>query len=171
MFPGSRFLDIQEETTGVLICRLERCFDENFGLHARRRETRRRVRLRLKSVGEVTTLPEDTSFRVKIDSLEGADTVINGIDRDLAAIAKRPMRAHEVEAALRITARERIRWTKNGRLRTSGMIMMRRQQIVAINTYAVDDIQALAARPATIDTWRAADGTAPEQGAPSRKAP
>jgi hypothetical protein len=45
---------------------------------------------------------------------------LNNIRRRLDAIAKRPMTSHEVQEALGISARERIRWTKDNRLRTSG---------------------------------------------------
>jgi hypothetical protein len=155
---NSRFLDLHEEGN-ELVCCLGRCFEEHFGLGLRRQETRRKVRLHLKSVGQIAASPTDTPLKlvVESDSSQLIAAVIERIDHDLAAIAERPLTSHEVQDALHITARERIRWTKDKRLRTSGTFTAQRQQIVTMNTYSVNDIRKLYLQPATIEAWRAAD--------------
>ena len=154
---NSLFLDIHKEGN-ELTCDLRRCYEVHFGLSMRRREARRRIRLHLKSVGQLAASSADDCFRVALNSdLLPAIAVIDRIDRDLAAIAKRPLTSHEVQDALHITARERIRWTKDKRLPTSGTFTARRRQIVTINTYLVNDIRELYLQPATIEDWRAAD--------------
>jgi hypothetical protein len=80
------------------------------------------------------------------------------------------MTSHEVQDALNITARERIRWTKDGRLRTSGTFTARRQQVVTFSTYAVAYIEALSLRTETIEAWREADRDAAVR-LPKRKDP
>jgi hypothetical protein len=154
---NSRFLDIHKEGNELACC-LRRCFEEHFGLSLRRQETRRRVRLHLKSVGQIAASSTDACFKFMLntDSLL-VMAAIDRIDRDLAAIAKRPLTSHEVQDALHITARESIRWTKDKRLPTSGTFTARRRQIVTINTYSVNDIRELHLQPATIEGWRAAD--------------
>ena len=146
----------------MLACCLRRWHEAYLGLSLHRRETRRKVFRRLKSVGQIVASSTETSLTVvlKNDATKPIEQIIELIDRDLAVIANRPLTSHEVQDALGITARERIRWTNDGRLRTSGTFTTQRQQIVTINMYAVDDIEKLCAQPATIEAWRDADRAA-----------
>jgi hypothetical protein len=64
--------------------------------------------------------------------------------------------AHLVEQALDITARERLRWTKGGRLRTAGTSKIRRGQQIVLNLYPIDSIEQLIREPQRIQSWREA---------------
>jgi len=155
---SSRFLDIREDRSSFSFC-MQRCFDESLALRMRDSESRRRVRQRLKSVGDIAVSPAGVTIRVAPRDgvgLSAIAPVTEQIDRDLSAIAARTMTSHEVQEALRISARERIRWTKNNRLRTCGTITVRRQQVVTLNTYAPDYIERLYRRPG--NHRRVADG-------------
>jgi hypothetical protein len=129
----------------MLVISFQRCLDQCLTLKIRRREVRRVRRKLLKSAQFDFATMTDGSFSVPCapDRNVVFDAVLNNIGRRLDNIAKRPMTSHEVQEALGISARERIRWTKDNRLRTSGTFTARRQQIVTLNTYAVDYIQSL----------------------------
>jgi hypothetical protein len=79
-----------------------------------------------------------SAYRVRLIETSPLMLCSTIIGRRLDNIAKRPMTSHEVQEVLGISARERIRWTKDNRLRTSGTFTARRQQIVTLNTYAAD---------------------------------
>jgi hypothetical protein len=156
--PKSRFLDIGEHE-GALTFSLARCFAESLGLRLRRQEACGAARSSLKSVGSVSWLTEGQVLI--LDGGEAAGNsiaaVLRRIDRRLERIAVRPLGARMVEEALGITARERSRWTKDGRLTRAGTELIRRHQLIALSTYAVDEIARLTAEPETIRAWRDAD--------------
>jgi hypothetical protein len=60
-------------------------------------------------------------------------------------------------AALNITKRERLRWTKDGRLPRSGAVLVKRAHVVAVPTYAVSLVEELMALPAILAIWRDQD--------------
>jgi hypothetical protein len=156
---SSRFLDVREDGDHFSFC-LRRCFDERLALRLRHHEARRKVRLRLKSIGDITVFSTDAMFRVAPHvtvRFEAIAAIRERIDRDLAAIAERPMTSHEVQEALQITAKERIRWTKDNRLRACGTITARRQQVMTFRVYAPAYIQELSGQPEIIEAWRNAD--------------
>jgi hypothetical protein len=162
--PSSRFLDL-EESAGRLIFSMQGCLDRHLGLRLRWPAARRKVRLRLKSVGAVARSPADMVFTVVCNttSLPAIAAALEDIDRDLEALAERPLTSHLVQQALHITSRERLRWTKDKRLRTSGTSKIQRGQTISLAMYPVDDIEQLIRDPAKIQEWREADsgGTGP----------
>ena len=137
---------------------MEACLDRHLGLRLRWPGARRKARLRLKSIGAVPaeragivfTLSNSSASRLAITA------ALNDIDRDLGILAKRPLTAHLVEQALDITARERLRWTKGGRLRTAGTSKIRRGQQIVLNLYPIDSIEQLIREPQRIQSWREA---------------
>lgn len=63
-----------------------------------------------------------------------------------------------MEEILAITGRERIRWTKDGRLQGSGTGDFNRgAQRIQVAFYAFEQIKALASNPALIAEWRDRD--------------
>ena len=86
-------------------------------------------------------------------------TVRSQIEALLEDIAQRPYTAGEVRERLGITNQERLRWTKEGRLRRGGNEIIDRGQKIAVTTYEVASIDALALAPETIELWRLDDGT------------
>ena len=66
-----------------------------------------------------------------------------------------------VEEVLGISARERRRWIKDGRLATSGTGQFKKgKTIFQFYLHRVDDIARLVAHPEIIAKWRAADAEA-----------
>jgi hypothetical protein len=117
----------------------------------------------LKSIAEITASPMRLTFRVVPHEAAGLDAIAAArerIERDLSAIAKRPMTSREVQGALRISAKERIRWAKHNRPHTCGTSAVRRQQMVTLQLYAPEYIQELSRQPDIIEAWRAADRAA-----------
>lgn len=157
--PKSRFLDVDREGTTITFS-FERCFAESLGLGLRREEARRAARMVLKFLGPAR-MPPGACVLI----LDGGDpagdaiaTILNEIDRRLERIAVRPLSARLVEHTLGITARERSRWTKDGRLARSGTDLIRRGQRIALSTYAVSEIARLTNEPKIIRAWRKGDG-------------
>jgi hypothetical protein len=154
----SRFLDVGRQG-GALTFSFTRCFEEALGLNLRRREAHRVAISALKSVGSVSWLAEGRVLIFNGEDLATADvaTALNKIDRRLEKIATRPLSAGMVERALGITARERLRWTKDGRLARVGTNLIRRGQLIALSTYAVREIAHLMDERETIRIWREVD--------------
>ena len=66
-----------------------------------------------------------------------------------------------VEEVLGLSARERRRWIKDGRLATSGTGQFKKgKTIFQFYLHRVDDIARLVAHPEIIAEWRAADAEA-----------
>ena len=64
----------------------------------------------------------------------------------------------EVEALLQISGRERIRWSKDGRLAKSGIGSIRKgKKTIQYSRYPVEEIEFLKHHPEIIEPWRAAD--------------
>jgi len=84
-----------------------------------------------------------------------AETIRNSLKR----MAHLPIEQNRVEAALKISRKECNRWTKDGRLPTSGTLIISRAPNLRIqrSTYAPEVIAGLAAHPERIDAWRAED--------------
>ena len=136
-----------------------RCFTESLGLNLRRREVCRAAKSALESVGSVSWLDEGRVLILDDRELPMGEiaTVLNKIDQRFERIAARPLSARAVEHTLGITARERSRWTKDGRLARAGTNLIRRGQLIALSTYAVSEIARLTNEPETIRVWRNAD--------------
>ena len=75
----------------------------------------------------------------------------------LKVIAKRPYSAKEVCMILGITNRERLRWTKDGRLKRGGNEIIKRGQKIAVITYNTNTVEALAKDQKLIEKWRIND--------------
>lgn len=166
--PKSRFIEIRRQGEALTFS-FERGFEKSFGLSLRRQEAYRATKSILKSVGSVTRLSADLVLVPDDRALIMDDlaSTLNEIDWRLERIAERPLSAHLVERVLGITAQERSRWTKNGWLERAGISLIRRGQLIALSTYAVDEIARLTNEPETIRAWRKADegGHEPDQGA------
>jgi hypothetical protein len=78
----------------------------------------------------------------------------------LARIAWRPLTPRLVAEVLKISGQERVRWTKDGRLPTSGRELVQQRQLIAVPIYAVELIASLAAQPETLTAWRLRDADA-----------
>jgi hypothetical protein len=53
--------------------------------------------------------------------------------------------------------RERLRWTKDGRLSASAPVLVERAQVVPIPTYPRSQVEELLAHPEILERWRDQD--------------
>ncbi len=156
--PHSSFLDLAREGDQIVFS-LKRCFAEHFGLGLRRAETLRCVKKCLHQLGPFTRSESGSELSVPYDAtrIGALAEALEQVERDLKIIAERPLTSRLVQEALGITGRERMRWTKDGRLSSSGTYTILRQQVITLSAYSVDYIRDLAAQPSLVDEWRAAD--------------
>jgi hypothetical protein len=85
--------------------------------------------------------------RFNLSQKRDAQRAAAEIDRRLTAFAEQRLSAKAVEDVLCITSKERIRWTKDGRLPKSN----------ASYQFPLDKIADLLAHPQIISEWRNAD--------------
>lgn len=82
--------------------------------------------------------------------------VLAVLDQELDDCKNSPMRPLEVEQALGITARERLKWTKDGRLPTDGTDSFRKGGVTI--TFSLHPFASIAAiNPGTVEKWRRED--------------
>lgn len=133
------------------------CFRGPLGLTLRRGEAKRCVKATAKSGARIRWIDESHAmFLPKIGDFE-LRLLLGPISHQLSRIARRPLTAKELLLALPISNKERLRWTKDGRLVQQGAALMKRGQTVSLTTYAVAPVQALLADPAEIQRWREKD--------------
>ncbi len=86
--------------------------------------------------------------------------VVTALDQKLADFAEEPLTTKIVEEILCITSKERVRWSKDGRLPNTGRASFKRgQNRVNLFTYSPTVVMDLAKRPETIANWRSIDAT------------
>jgi hypothetical protein len=154
----SSFLDVSFQD-GTYVFSFRRCFAEQIGLGLRPREVRFAAKLGLKAVGKARWLEEEVALILSgPEQLVGEVAVaLRDVDRRLAKLAEKPMEASLVEQALGISGRERLRWTKDGRMARAGVNLIRRGNAVALSLYRVEDVARLLKQPEIIRAWREAD--------------
>jgi hypothetical protein len=95
---------------------------------------------------------------VSADESSPTDAVLRDLATRLAEIAWRPLTPKLLLTALHISTRERLRWTKDGRLRTSGKLLIRNGVVAfSVPTYPVSVVEQLANTPDVLSSWRAQD--------------
>tara|TARA_B110001454_G_scaffold194361_1_gene195882 strand:+ start:309 stop:842 length:534 start_codon:yes stop_codon:yes gene_type:complete len=149
-------LHLLDEQGDVAISFVE-CIQHNLGLDLRKNQVRRDV------VGIVRKFAD---FHWKTDTLvcvaltirhPAMMSLLDLLVEHLATMADRPLTPKELLAALPITNRERLRWTKDKRLKRSGDVKIKPGQIVTIATYSVSATESILADRAILDRWREAD--------------
>jgi hypothetical protein len=150
-----RYFDVQVQSDRVAIS-FTRSLGRYIGLRERRSEVRHLVHSCLKEFG-IVVLVDGAEISGVIDSFGYFSEALQRLDNRLDVLAERPMSSAQVQKVLRITSAERSRWTKDGRLRQYGSSLIRRGQLVALKTYAPEDIAYLAERPELIGQWREQD--------------
>lgn len=130
------------------------------GLVSRNRELRRKLKAKLMrwhASAQTDARKEITALFVGQDA-ETVMSAIDDIDRMLDDFAKQRLTPKMVEDILSITSRERVCWTKDGRLPKSGTGTFRKgQQVFQFYLHPIKAIADLATNPATIEGWRQAD--------------
>ena len=125
--------------------RIQETLLSHIGLQVRRGEAQRRVRscLRRKNPGNASNW--------------SPHCVVDEVAIELAKLAVKPMTPRQLLRALPISNRERVRWTKDGRLPTSGRVYIRRGQLISVVTYAPAVVEFLTASPEYLSEWRSHD--------------
>lgn len=156
--PTSAYIDVTWDGDIATIS-AQRGIDGHLGLRFRVEEVGRRIESRLKRVGPTERDTEGHRFMVSCPSprVAALSKVLGHLDAALDLIATRPLTPRLVQQALEITSRERLRWTKDGRLPQQGSATIRRGQLINISTYAVSQIADLMAHPRVIEGWRCSD--------------
>lgn len=137
---------------------LERAFSSHLGLRLRGDEARTAA---LKTAGRARSSWDPDEPALLVATTDSDEALLDGLAESLSRIAKRPLTARLVLAALDISNQERLRWTKDGRLPQSGTAYVRKGQLIACPLYDADLVARLMERPDIIRTWREADLPAP----------
>jgi hypothetical protein len=150
-----------------LIVSIERCVSDDPILWLRRAECCRMLARKLSSIGDARTARTRPAVEVALAGGGSAalDAVLHQIRLQLREIATRPCTPQVVVELLRIQPRERLRWTKDGRLRSSGSVSFRRGGALSCATYATEEVVRLYRRPEIIAAWRQADREAASRNA------
>jgi hypothetical protein len=134
--------------------------DLTLGSVRREKEARRRVARLLRRARPLQLLDGKTKTCAILasESTEALSKLLSDIDRALDAFRQESLHPREVEEILVITSRERVRWTKDGRLPRAGSGSFGRgRQTVQFALYPPKRIAALSREPQTIRAWREAD--------------
>lgn len=159
---SSHNLDVVQNRETVVIS-YELSWPMTIGSKSREKELRRRFKARLKrwspqkitDAGAIITAYWDTA------DIEQARSAIEHVDHMLGAFRKERLIPKIVEEILGISARERRRWIKDGRLSTSGTGHFKKGKTVfQFYLHRPEDIAKLGANPKIIAEWREADGRA-----------
>lgn len=129
--------------------------EDRLGLRLRHAEAERAI-IRL---GEPVNAAWDERRQGVVLFERVSEAFLEALATALAEIASRPLTPRLVTQALDITNQERLRWTKDGRLPTSGRAQIRGSAPVNFATYAVEDVESLVCDPKTIANWRIQDRT------------
>jgi hypothetical protein len=158
-------------TEGADVCEL--CFrdalDRHIGLKLRSAEVEKRIRAKARAQRRHRWEWDQATFRLILKDAPDCPRFAGFceiVSIDLTAIAFRPFTPRLLVTALSITNQERLRWTKDGRLRTSGSVTIRRGQLINVPTYDVGVVEALLAEPSIVDGWRIDDC---REGLPKRQ--
>jgi len=145
---------LRADSDGLYIS-LGPCFGMHLGLRLRADEAQRCI-YRVFDRGSRWD-PQLRELTCATDTSPEVESKLDSLAEALTRIAWRPLTPRFVAAALGISAQERVRWTKDGRLPPSGQAFARRGALLSVPTYAVTLIEELAAHPETVAAWREQD--------------
>lgn len=163
----SRYVSVRRTAQSIILT-FQPADELTFGLAHRAKEARRRVAKLIRRTKSLTLNSREGRIFATFNrtSLKSVAVLLAAIDVELDKLKTERLHPALVEELLRITARERIRWTKDGRLRSSGHGSFKRgRQTISFPLYPPSEIAHLADEPETILRWRN------EDAAPSREPP
>lgn len=156
---GSRYVSVWSESSGVVMT-LVLTTEMTLGSPRRERQLRSQIlqcfkRLgcsKLSSGGNVVCAWFAQQSALEIQNL------IRDIDDGIHGLLHEPLYPRVVEEMLGITASERIRWTKNGRLKTSGQGAFRRgQREIYFRRYSFKQMLIILRNIEIVHAWREED--------------
>jgi hypothetical protein len=149
-------IDIIDDEQGLRVG-LARCFQAHLGLRLRITEFQTCIR-RVTAKDTVRWHDAAQELTLSAGGAVSAEDVAWKLATRFAEIAWRPLTPRLLLAALNITTHERLRWTKDGRLRLSGSIQVRQGGVVfSVPTYPISLAEELNASPDILCTWREQD--------------
>jgi len=109
---------------------------------------------------------EPPAFLFSLDRSERLDDICQVLDMRLRSVFNEPLPAKHVDVLLGISAKERRRWSKDGRLPSVGHLSSSRtQRRFTLRVFSVDVIDRLRRDPAKIAKWREDDADeSPDSG-------
>ncbi|MBF7014007.1 hypothetical protein QUC32_04145 [Novosphingobium resinovorum] len=141
-----------------------RCFEDHVALGLRRGQAKRFVRAAFWPRARIEWRALNEAFVILAPDC-GPDSVdLADLMGRLVELAKRPLTPKELLAVLPLTNKERVRWTKDGRLTPSGSVSIRKGQIVSVPTYSVSQVERLLGAPQVICDWREEDARLGKDG-------
>lgn len=141
---------------GLFTIFFARAFAQFLGLRERRSEVRHRVQVHLKEFG-IALPPDADQLSSNLVSSMHLSKALDLLDNELGILASRPLTAGQVQRLLGISSGERSAWTKDGRLRQHGSSLIKRGQLISLQTYAPGDIDYLLHNSEVIRDWRKRD--------------
>jgi len=145
------------ERDPILRLSLERCFEGCIGLKVRPTQARRHLKSALRDRCVLRWQSETVAIVQMIEPGTGLDLLKELAAAYLAEVTGEPVTPRLLVAALGITSRERLRWTKDGRLKPDGSVTIKRGQLISAPVYSMSDVEFLADNPAIIARWRMDD--------------
>lgn len=145
------------------------CLERYPALELRKRELRLRLSPKFKRIGPsafndrtcLWTFNDTPDLRARLAE------ELSKLDALVGKIANRDLTPKMVEGALGITNRERLRWTKEGRLRRVNAAPIRGRK-VNVTLYSARQISELAKRKSVIEAWRREDNVEGGNSKPQR---
>ncbi|MGO3934928.1 hypothetical protein [Rhodopseudomonas pseudopalustris] len=138
--------------------RFEPTFDIALGSTRRAKAVIRRVLRVLRKWRLEATLDDIGARAIIPTSSFQMSALLAAIDAEIAAFKSERIHAKVVEEILAISAQERLRWTKNGRLPTSGHTSFQNgKKSIFLVLYPAAAIASLARSPEQVEAWRQAD--------------
>jgi hypothetical protein len=134
------------------------CLERYPALELRKREVRLRLSPKFKRIGP-TAFNDRTclwTFNDTSDLRARLAEELSKLDALVGKIANRDLTPKMVEGILGITNKERLRWTKDGRLRRVNAAPIRGRN-VNVTLYSARQISQLAKQKTVIEAWRRGD--------------
>ncbi len=127
-------------------------------LRLRRKQARLALRKHLSGQERVRWIKN--AIVISFDNAEGKQGIARRLEESadiLDAIATRALTPKEICKALENSNQERLRWTKDGRLKTSGTLTFAAGRRVTVPTYSARWVADLLKNNRMIDGWRKQD--------------
>jgi len=153
----------QERTDdGELIAVWTLPFDATLGSSVRAKGIFQAVRLRLPSAARKALSVRGSELSMALSSIPDAETCVSVVAHALEGIEARPVIPREIQDILGITATERHRWLKDGRLPSAGTRTVKlngRAKKITFHVFDPELVRELLSRDAIVD-WREEDAAA-----------
>jgi hypothetical protein len=156
---GSRYVSVRRHDRDLVLT-LELTHDLTLGSPRRERKALGMLKRLLRKASTASLLCSGRTITASLHGGSGKDLrdLLLRIDAAIDSFRAEKLHPKEVEEVLGITALERIRWTKDGRIPQSGTGSFGvGQRSIRFPLHPGDGIAALAGRAGIVEEWRAID--------------